>query len=94
MADHRRAGAEDRARDESRATDEAKGPERIPRDMPDQQSGGGKDRWDVPQERRDDGGRSDEELPDTDESGTGKRGDAARSGGVHPEHPVPDEPSA
>jgi hypothetical protein len=33
------------------------------------------------------------DVPDTDESGTGRRG-APRSGAVNPEHPVPDEPSA
>ncbi|MCX4705542.1 hypothetical protein [Streptomyces sp. NBC_01373] len=33
------------------------------------------------------------DVPDTDESGTGRRG-APQSGAVHPEHPVPDEPSA
>jgi hypothetical protein len=32
----------------------------------------------------------DEDLPDTDESGTGRRG-SPQSGGMHPEHPVPEE---
>ncbi|ANS69896.1 hypothetical protein SLINC_7672 [Streptomyces lincolnensis] len=36
---------------------------------------------------------ADADVPDTDESGTGRRG-APRSGAVHEEHPVPDEPSA
>ncbi|MGC0413825.1 MULTISPECIES: hypothetical protein [unclassified Streptomyces] len=32
------------------------------------------------------------DVPDTDEAGTGRQG-APHSGAVHPEHPVPDEPS-
>lgn len=34
----------------------------------------------------------DETLPDTDEAGAGRRG-SPNTGGVHPEQPVPDEPS-
>ncbi|WP_406431801.1 hypothetical protein OHB00_05490 [Streptomyces sp. NBC_00631] len=65
----------------------------VPRDLPDQQAGSGQDPWEAaehrpPQEDRDDGG-----LPDTDEAGSGPRG-APSSGSVHPENPVPDEPSA
>jgi hypothetical protein len=33
-----------------------------------------------------------DDVPDTDEAGTGRRG-APQSGAVHPEHPVPEEPS-
>ncbi|MFD4263625.1 hypothetical protein ACFWR9_39995 [Streptomyces sp. NPDC058534] len=33
-----------------------------------------------------------DDVPDTDEAGTGRQG-APHSGAVHPEHPVPDEPS-
>ncbi|MEV5427789.1 hypothetical protein [Streptomyces sp. NPDC052701] len=32
------------------------------------------------------------DVPDTDQAGTGRQGEA-RSGSVHPEQPVPDEPS-
>ncbi|MEV5681279.1 MULTISPECIES: hypothetical protein [unclassified Streptomyces] len=32
------------------------------------------------------------ELPDTDEAGTGPVG-SRNDGSVHPEHPIPDEPS-
>lgn len=34
----------------------------------------------------------DRSLPDTDEAGAGRRG-SPNTGGVHPGHPVPDEPS-
>ncbi|MFJ4535543.1 hypothetical protein ACIP39_06185 [Streptomyces tibetensis] len=78
----------------------------IPRDMPDQQADDGEDPWEVAPrftgtgegekaERRSDD-ESDEptgDVPDTDEAGTGRQG-APHSGTVHPEHPVPDEPSA
>ncbi|WP_329025876.1 hypothetical protein [Streptomyces sp. NBC_00690] len=33
-----------------------------------------------------------EELPETDESGTGPRS-GPRNGRIHPEHPIPDEPT-
>lgn len=92
MADQHRTDDDGEGRDAAAAR-----PEPVPRDMPDQQAQHTADRWDA---HRTDGvsgddeeAPDDEELPDTDESGTGKRG-AARSGAVHPEHPVPDEPSA
>ncbi|MFD3501338.1 hypothetical protein ACFWWT_33195 [Streptomyces sp. NPDC058676] len=78
----------------------------LPRDLPDQQAHDGEDPWEVGAGRARgdtldtdeaaDAAESDEptaDVPDTDESGTGRRG-APRSGAVHPEHPVPDEPSA
>jgi hypothetical protein len=78
----------------------------VPRDLPDQQAHDGEDPWEVGAGRgqgdtvdtaeADESAESDEpagDVPDTDESGTGRRG-ATRSGAVHPEHPVPDEPSA
>ncbi|MEU6371081.1 hypothetical protein ABZ876_36650 [Streptomyces sp. NPDC046931] len=69
----------------------------IPRDMPDQQARNVEDPWDVrtaqeESERTPDTGKSANDVPDTDEAGTGRQG-APQSGTVHPEHPVPDEPS-
>lgn len=65
----------------------------IPRDLPDQQAQGGEDPLDIV-------GRTPEttpphhpeEVPDPDEPGARRRG-KPHSGGVHPEQPVPDEPS-
>ncbi|MFS4096952.1 hypothetical protein [Streptomyces sp. AF1A] len=65
-----------------------KGP--VPRDLPDQQARAD-DPWDAAPGPVDDPPEEDE-VPDTDEAGTGPRG-APRSGTVHPEHPAPDEPS-
>ena len=72
--------------------DEGQGGGPVPRDLPDQQVGEGEDPLDIPvpdvaAEEADD------EVPDTDEAGTGRR-DGPRSATVHPEHPAPDEPSA
>ncbi|CBG68104.1 MULTISPECIES: hypothetical protein [Streptomyces] len=73
-------------------------PDPVPRDMPDQQAHEGEDPWEVAPGRAGgderDGGRAgeDADVPDTDEAGTGRQGEA-RSGAVHPEQPVPDEPS-
>ncbi|MFF5362836.1 hypothetical protein ACFY4I_26175 [Streptomyces scabiei] len=73
-------------------------PDPVPRDMPDQQAHEGDDPWEVAAghaggDERDEGGAGeDADVPDTDEAGTGRRGEA-RSGAVHPEQPVPDEPS-
>jgi hypothetical protein len=68
----------------------------IPRDLPDQQADAGEDPWEVAPAGSGEGESGDEEsatdVPDTDEAGTGRQG-APRSAGVHPEHPVPDEPS-
>ncbi|MFH8370964.1 hypothetical protein [Streptomyces sp. NPDC018031] len=65
----------------------------VPRDRPDQQASDEPDPWDPP--RTGDGDTDDlppEEAPDVDQAGAGPRG-APRSGSVHPEQPVPDEPS-
>ncbi|MEV5604986.1 hypothetical protein AB0L33_26450 [Streptomyces sp. NPDC052299] len=66
-------------------------PPPVPADLPDQQVQEGEDPMDVQAPPRagqtgDDGG---DDLPDPDESGSGRG--AARNAGVHPEHPVPDE---
>ncbi|MFJ8820814.1 hypothetical protein ACIREE_03425 [Streptomyces sp. NPDC102467] len=60
----------------------------IPRDMPDQQADG-EDPTADPAEQVD---RMDD-VPDTDEAGTRRRGDHG-SDTVHPEHPDPDESPA
>ncbi|MEU0584700.1 hypothetical protein [Streptomyces sp. NPDC006132] len=77
--------------------------EPVPRDMPDQQADAGEDPWEVAprftgtgkgeKDQADEADEPAEDVPDTDEAGTGRQG-APRSGTVHPEHPVPDEPSA
>ncbi|MET9760832.1 hypothetical protein ABZ016_17460 [Streptomyces sp. NPDC006372] len=78
----------------------------VPRDMPDQQADVGEDPWEVAPrftgtgtgKEKDDGSGKDasdetaDDVPDTDEAGTGRQG-KPRQGGVHPEHPVPDEPA-
>nr|WP_202458995.1 hypothetical protein [Streptomyces sp. SID5464] len=75
--------------------------------MPDQQADAGEDPWEVAprftgtgEDRKDDGNEAEDgagepadDVPDTDEAGTGRQGEP-RSGTVHPEHPVPDESSA
>jgi hypothetical protein len=78
----------------------------VPRDLPDQQAHDGEDPWEIGEggaqgdtvdtteaADADRAGEPAADVPDTDESGTGRRG-APRSGAVHPEQPVPDEPSA
>jgi hypothetical protein len=64
----------------------------VPRDLPDQQVREGEDPLDVaaPDVEEE---ASDDEVPDTDEAGTGRRA-GPRSATVHPEHPDPDESSA
>ncbi|MBT2393269.1 hypothetical protein J7E87_28525 [Streptomyces sp. ISL-1] len=67
----------------------------VPRDPPDQQqSQEGGDPLDAhgPDEFAEQANEPDQSIPDMDETGAGRRG-APRSGGVHPEQPVPDEPS-
>ncbi|MFK4144745.1 hypothetical protein [Streptomyces sp. NPDC004065] len=71
----------------------------VPRDMPDQQVREGEDPWDAAPVREPDGGNGSEDdgsgpdaAPGTDEAGSGPRG-APEQGTVHPEHPVPQEPS-
>ena len=67
--------------------------EQVPRDMPDQQAHTGEDRWDVTDpEQQEEPEQADEDVPDTDEAGTGRQG-APHAATVHPEHPVPDEPT-
>jgi hypothetical protein len=71
----------------------------VPRDLPDQQTGTGEDRWDVDVGPTEAGTDADEDterttdVPDTDEAGTGRQG-APHSAAVNPEQPMPDEPSA
>ncbi|MEV5879055.1 hypothetical protein AB0L75_33520 [Streptomyces sp. NPDC052101] len=66
----------------------------VPRDMPDQQAGAGEDPWEAAQARpRGNDTAPADDVPDTDEAGTGPRG-RPHPGTVHPEHPAPDEPSA
>ncbi|MFI9724967.1 hypothetical protein [Streptomyces sp. NPDC052092] len=78
----------------------------IPRDLPDQQAGPDEDPWEVApaaaereSERKaeeakgrdpDEDGGDGEDVPDTDEAGTGRQG-APHSAASYPEHPVPDE---
>ncbi|WP_369174601.1 hypothetical protein AB5J49_44765 [Streptomyces sp. R28] len=76
--------------DDRRAAQDRTG-EPVPRDLPDQQANPGEDPWEVPVEPADDSTEADD-VPDTDEAGTGRQG-AARSGTGHTEHPVPEEPS-
>ncbi|MGP4007415.1 hypothetical protein [Streptomyces sp. 4N124] len=71
------------------ADDRREGP--VPRDLQDQQSDTGDDPWEVPPEDATED-PDEAEVPDTDEAGTGRQG-APQSAGVHPEQPVPDEPS-
>ncbi|MFG1664532.1 hypothetical protein [Streptomyces sp. Y7] len=76
MADGRR-GTADR-------TDEP-----VPRDLPDQQADTGEDPWEVSVEPDDTTTEADD-VPDTDEAGTGRQG-GRQGGAVHPEHPAPQE---
>ncbi|WAU83610.1 hypothetical protein O1Q96_30325 [Streptomyces sp. Qhu-G9] len=81
-------------------TPEEDGP--VPRDLPDQQAQEGGDRWDVtpadPEQDKDSGedgpkAKTDTEVPETDEAGTGRQPDADSST-VHPEDPEPQESPA
>jgi len=65
----------------------------VPRDLPDQQAQGGPDPLDIPDGAPRTGPpHRPDDVPDLDEPGTRRRG-KPHSGGVHPEQPVPDEPS-
>ncbi|WP_128374638.1 hypothetical protein [Streptomyces cavernae] len=64
-------------------------PDPVPRDLPDQQTDAGEDPWEVSPAETAAG--IDEDVPDTDEAGSGKQGTAPRTGTVHPEHPGPEE---
>ncbi|MBH5338041.1 hypothetical protein IHE55_25985 [Streptomyces pactum] len=74
-----------------RRGDGTRGTAPVPKERADQQASDAPDPWDLPEdeERRPTG--PDQEAPDVDEAGAGPRG-APRSGSVHPEQPVPDEP--
>ncbi|TQK42950.1 hypothetical protein FBY35_4395 [Streptomyces sp. SLBN-118] len=66
----------------------------VPRDPPDQQAQEDGDPLETVggQDADEDTQNPDASLPDMDESGAGRSGEP-RSGAVHPEQPVPDEPS-
>lgn len=69
----------------------------VPRDLQDQQASEDDDRWDAAPDPEATGsddrpGGTDEEVPETDEAGTGRKG-APLGGSPNPEHPVPDEPA-
>ncbi|MET4921383.1 hypothetical protein P3L51_03230 [Streptomyces sp. PSRA5] len=67
----------------------------VPRDLPDQHARPGDDPLDVDIEGLDDAGDAYDDADDSDgpdEAGAGRRGNP-HTGGVHPEQPVPDEPS-
>ncbi|MDH6228688.1 hypothetical protein [Streptomyces sp. MJP52] len=75
----------------------ASGRQPVPRDLQDQQATEGDDRWDAgpatgPGDRPGGEEEAEEELPDTDEAGTGRQG-APLGGSPNPAHPVPDEPA-
>ncbi|MER7577175.1 hypothetical protein [Streptomyces sp. NPDC126514] len=57
-------------------TDDNGGP--VPRDLPDQQAGEGEDHWDVDpaSEDAEHSAEQQEDVPDVDEAGTGRRGDS------------------
>ncbi|MGN9762394.1 hypothetical protein [Streptomyces sp. SD31] len=76
---------------DERRTTQDKTDEPVPRDLPDQQANPAQDPWEVSVEPADASTEGDD-VPDTDEAGTGRQG-AARSDTVHPEHPEPEEPS-
>ncbi|WP_069768726.1 hypothetical protein [Streptomyces sp. LUP30] len=63
----------------------------VPRDPPDQQADGGDDRWDVAEPEQ--SPEAAEDVPDTDEAGTGPQG-APHAGSGQSEHPEPEEPTA
>ncbi|WP_246201713.1 hypothetical protein [Streptomyces alboniger] len=72
----------------------------VPRDLPDQQASDDNDAWDVDEKTATTGNApdSDDDVPETDEGGTGRRGDSRpdASGSEPPEmeeHPEPDEPT-
>ncbi|WP_328752424.1 hypothetical protein OHT57_43190 [Streptomyces sp. NBC_00285] len=71
----------------------------VPRDLPDQQAHEGDDPWEVGEGRArgntvdtTETGEAEEDVPPTDEAGTGRQG-SQQSDAVHPEHPEPEEPS-
>ena len=66
----------------------------VPRDLPDQQAQEDGEPLETADSHDSDEDTQDPDasLPDMDESGAGRSGEP-RSGAVHPEQPVPDEPS-
>ncbi|MEV6380266.1 hypothetical protein AB0M31_12690 [Streptomyces sp. NPDC051773] len=83
--------------DEHRLEGPGEHPDPVPRDMPDQQATEGEDPWEAAPARAAEGERGEgaeeaDDVPDTDEAGTGRQG-APQSGSANPEQPVPDEPS-
>jgi hypothetical protein len=66
----------------------------VPRDLPDQQAdAGAEDPWDVGGPDRPENPAEAEDVPDTDESGTGRKG-AYRPDTDQSDEPAPEEPSA
>lgn len=63
----------------------------VPRDLPDQQAGEGADHWDADEPAQPE--ETAEDVPDTDEAGTGRQG-APRAGDGQTDSPVPEEPTA
>lgn len=66
----------------------------VPRDLPDQQASDEEDRWEPDDESATTGNApdADDDVPDTDEAGTGPRG-TPHTDAEHPDQPVPDEPA-
>ncbi|MFD6438012.1 hypothetical protein [Streptomyces venezuelae] len=67
----------------------------VPRDPPDQQADGGQDPWEAAQETAGADGKDaerGEDVPETDEAGTGRRGSGGQAG-AQSEDPEPQEPS-
>ncbi|MFD3573087.1 hypothetical protein [Streptomyces sp. NPDC058644] len=66
----------------------------VPRDLPDQQASDEEDHWEPDDESATTGNapHADDDVPDTDEAGTGPRG-TPHSQGALSDQPVPDEPS-
>ncbi|WP_405651412.1 hypothetical protein [Streptomyces sp. RK9] len=66
----------------------------VPRDLPDQQASDQEDPWDPDDDAARTGNAPDthDDVPDTDEAGTGRRG-APHAHGPGPDRPVPDEPA-
>ncbi|MEU5902007.1 MULTISPECIES: hypothetical protein [Streptomyces] len=66
----------------------------VPRDLPDQLADDGQDPWEAAQNTAEasDGGGGEDEVPETDEAGTGRR-DNGGATGAQSEDPVPQEPS-
>ncbi|MFJ2774951.1 hypothetical protein [Streptomyces sp. NPDC087300] len=76
----------------------------VPRDTPDQQAGSGQDPWEpaenTKRENADGEDGASDDVPDTDEAGTGRRGEGAPRGvqdghdaSAPTDEPEPEEPS-